>query len=620
MSSSSSHSIKGVSLNNTTTTSTTTTLPSPPTHQHHFNNMTGDQQKYCGAIMRNLKRHRDATPFLKPVDYVKLNVPDYPLIIRHPMDLNRVETKLNNSDYSSVEEFVADVRLVFNNCFKYNGPEAMISVLCQNVESAFEKSLRQMPPSVSIKQEQQQLDMVTKEPSPPLSQHNSSSPPPCTSFSIAAQTEGIRPKREIHCPSKDYPETFTTPMKRPSHNTSIGLKYCWTILKEFKKSKYRNQIYPFLQPVDPIALNLPDYTTIIKQPMDLSTIEDKLLNEEYKTPEEFYQDVMLMFNNCYLYNPKTLPIYQMAQEMEKIFKEKWDQRPIYNSAKAKKEEEEKENIKKSGGNSRRSSSTATKVDHKKKNSVEFKLDEEVEMLEDPDDQIAKLERSLKNIATQIESMQQPTNRRKKSTPPPQEEEEPPKPKKRLGRPVGRTDSVKRKRMTKKAVLDDSEDEAGPFSHEEKMALSKEINGLDSDRLIHVGQIIQASMPHLQKNGEEEVEIELDIDALDIHTLNEIYSYIHPYSRRSNKNKTQLKRFKKSRTHYSEQQADQMIHELEQKLKGFDEYEKNHLLNSSASSPTHSVTTTNTTTTTKTTTTTTRTTTSSTSTQHYHGKS
>lgn len=112
--------------------------------------MTRDQIKYCGAIMRNLKKHRDAAPFLHPVDYLKLNVPDYPKVIRHPMDLTTVDHKLNNGDYENVEEFITDIRLVFNNCFKFNGPEAMISMLCQNVESAFEKSLRQMPPSRGV--------------------------------------------------------------------------------------------------------------------------------------------------------------------------------------------------------------------------------------------------------------------------------------------------------------------------------------------------------------------------------------------------------------------------------------------------------------------------------------
>ncbi|OAD78555.1 hypothetical protein PHYBLDRAFT_130768 [Phycomyces blakesleeanus NRRL 1555(-)] len=116
----------------------------PPTQ------MTRDQLKYSAAITRELKKHRDAAPFLHPVDYVKMNVPDYPKVVRHPMDLTTVDRKLSRGQYVDVDAFVADVRLVFNNCYKFNGPEAMISMLCQNVESAFEKSMRQMPPSKEV--------------------------------------------------------------------------------------------------------------------------------------------------------------------------------------------------------------------------------------------------------------------------------------------------------------------------------------------------------------------------------------------------------------------------------------------------------------------------------------
>jgi bromodomain-containing factor 1 len=107
--------------------------------------MTRDQVRYATAIIRNLKKHRDATPFLHPVDEIKVS--DYATVISRPMDLTTVDRKLGSTCYLTVEDFIADVRLVFTNCYKFNGPEATISMLCQNVESAFEKGLRQMPPS-----------------------------------------------------------------------------------------------------------------------------------------------------------------------------------------------------------------------------------------------------------------------------------------------------------------------------------------------------------------------------------------------------------------------------------------------------------------------------------------
>jgi bromodomain-containing factor 1 len=107
----------------------------------------------------------------------------------------------------------------------------------------------------------------------------------------------------------------------------VQLKFCGQAIRELKKNKYRDLNYPFLHPVDAVALNIPDYHTIITHPMDISTIERNLNNGEYDSPESFESDVRLMFNNCYRYNPPALPVHKMAKELEKVFDEKWQHLP-----------------------------------------------------------------------------------------------------------------------------------------------------------------------------------------------------------------------------------------------------------------------------------------------------
>jgi hypothetical protein len=69
-----------------------------------------------------------------------------------------------------------------------------------------------------------------------------------------------------------------------------------------KKLSSHALAWPFLHPVDPVALNLPTYFDIIKNPMDLSTMKAKLKKGEYMSPEDYKADMILMFENAIEFN------------------------------------------------------------------------------------------------------------------------------------------------------------------------------------------------------------------------------------------------------------------------------------------------------------------------------
>ncbi|KFW62179.1 Bromodomain testis-specific protein [Pygoscelis adeliae] len=94
------------------------------------------------------------------------------------------------------------------------------------------------------------------------------------------------------------------------------------------KAMWRHNFsWPFHQPVDAAALNLPDYYSIIKKPMDLSTIKKRLEHNYYTKAVECIEDFKTMFLNCYLYNKPGDDIVFMAQELEKVFMQKIAQMP-----------------------------------------------------------------------------------------------------------------------------------------------------------------------------------------------------------------------------------------------------------------------------------------------------
>lgn len=77
----------------------------------------------------------------------------------------------------------------------------------------------------------------------------------------------------------------------------------------------------FLEPVTQKFPNLKDYLVVIKNPIDLGTIREKLESYQYKSKDDFLGDVQLMFNNCYAYNGMESDVSRLARDLQKIFDE-----------------------------------------------------------------------------------------------------------------------------------------------------------------------------------------------------------------------------------------------------------------------------------------------------------
>jgi hypothetical protein len=78
----------------------------------------------------------------------------------------------------------------------------------------------------------------------------------------------------------------------------------------------------FHESVDPIADEIPDYLDIIQHPSDLSTVRTKLLNNRYRSLQEFKRDMNLIWENAVQSSGhQSLPAF-IADRLSKIF-QKW---------------------------------------------------------------------------------------------------------------------------------------------------------------------------------------------------------------------------------------------------------------------------------------------------------
>ncbi|CAL9747977.1 unnamed protein product [Musa acuminata subsp. burmannicoides] len=94
--------------------------------------------KQCETLLKKLLSHHFAWVFDHPVDAVKLNIPDYHTIIKRPMDLGTIKSKLTSGAYSSLCGFASDVRLTFKNAMTYNPPSDDVHIMAVTLSKFFE--------------------------------------------------------------------------------------------------------------------------------------------------------------------------------------------------------------------------------------------------------------------------------------------------------------------------------------------------------------------------------------------------------------------------------------------------------------------------------------------------
>ncbi|KAL8839790.1 MAG: hypothetical protein Q9170_001601 [Blastenia crenularia] len=539
-------------------------IPAPPEHAPAVPNsasthsssepaipITAAQKKKLLRVIQNTRRSPEAKPFLAPVDPIALNIPSYPNVIHHPMDLRTMETKLNKDQYASVEAFKSDFTLIIQNSVLFNGPEHAITKNGYAMGKVFERGMANLPgpdveqPAPTDKKSRKTSLPLAHKIVPPRRESRVSLPTVPAPSPISAQSPttfalnplGIplirrdstkgdgRPKREIHPPApRDLPYANSKPKKK---KYQAELKFCVHVLNELAKPRYSVLIAPFAYPVDPVALNIPDYHSVIKKPMDLHTVREKLENGQYENAKEFESDVRLVFANCHKYNGPEHPIRAQAKQLEGIFDQEIARKRTWIEA----------NSPVSGAQSATSSDAEEEDDEDEEDEADEPADE---------DQLTKLQRSIAEMSEQVKMLQQ-----KKRSPPAASKRggKGAKPDKKAAKKGSGAHSMK---TEKKAPAKHAKKEQY-VTYEQKQDISNRINSLSEPKMARALKIIRDNMPSLKvkishslktaqirgtiieltnrnAQGVQDDELELDIDELSDDVLRKLYDFVKKNSK------------------------------------------------------------------------------------------
>lgn len=85
------------------------------------------------------------------------------------------------------------------------------------------------------------------------------------------------------------------------------------------KLKMHKSSWPFRMPVDPVSQAVPNYYEVVKQPMDLKSIDRKIKAHQYQNQKEFDRDIRLIIANSYAFNSQDTVYYALTKDFQSYY-------------------------------------------------------------------------------------------------------------------------------------------------------------------------------------------------------------------------------------------------------------------------------------------------------------
>ncbi|XP_076447907.1 protein polybromo-1-like isoform X4 [Babylonia areolata] len=198
--------------------------------------------------------------------------PDYYQVIMEPIDMTMIEAKIKADKYPSEQALLCDFELMFNNARHYNEEGSVVYQDADTLDRILKTKWRSMSQSRATTSKR--------------SKSKTSSP---MSQKLQDLFESVR----------DYQDKAGRALSTP---------FIKLPLKSVRKRSVRQ--------------DYPDYYEVIKKPMDMQRIQQKLLTGQYDNLEDMVADFVQMFDNACKYNEPESVIYKDALTLQRVVFEK----------------------------------------------------------------------------------------------------------------------------------------------------------------------------------------------------------------------------------------------------------------------------------------------------------
>lgn len=273
----------------------------------------------------------------------KRAVPDYYNVIKEPMALSIIKTKVSAKEYKSFSEFVRDFALVPHNAQVYNRQESSAYQDALEVKRVLGLELKKLvdekiiagdaaalpylgeipeqdeaAPEEEEEEEEEDEDEEDEEvdESDEESGKRKRKRGPRSTAAITKREGGTKVKDETVTKAND-PESRKKRGRPPRVDTPMEarIKAIMKGIRKPRNSQNKLMISHFERVPDKAVM--PEYHAEIKTPMAMDMLKKKLKRKKYNSVDHFMTDVDLMFENAKLYNEDDSQVYKDAVHLQK---------------------------------------------------------------------------------------------------------------------------------------------------------------------------------------------------------------------------------------------------------------------------------------------------------------